>query len=302
MSEKKATYFPVSELLIGLERSEKDKALLEYIAFFCGEIQPKGLALLHVVPADSDPIGVIYPPSTIALDPDFEEQLRTELDQASKPYLGDLDLPVHISIRAGAPLDQLVAEANDRTADLVAVGKRRGTTWHTILVKNMIRQLRTRVMMIPEGAKKKLETIFVPIDFSENSVRALQAALAIRASTGRDLRILAVNIYQRPDLMAFDLSMTADEFRHHVEANHQEGFRNFVSEHFPGREDQIEPLLIQHEDPDIAEVLDDQARENKADLVIMGARGHSKLAVLLLGSTTESFLSLNYLIPTIIVK
>jgi nucleotide-binding universal stress UspA family protein len=302
MPAKPVSKFPVNELLIGLQRNPKDQALLKYVAFLCGEIHPDRVAMLHVIPADSNPIGVLYPPATIALDPEYEEKLIAELESSAAPHFSGLNIPKSYLVKGGAPLDQLVATANDRGANLVVVGKRRGTSWHTILVKNMIRQLTARIMMVPETAEAKLNTIFVPIDFSQNSIRALRNALAIREESGRDIRILAVNVYQRPDLMAFNLSMTAAEFKRQVEANHREGFANFVAENFPGKEDQIEPLLIQNEDPDIAYILHEKATEEKADLIMIGARGHSKLAVLLLGSTAESLLNINASIPTMIVK
>jgi nucleotide-binding universal stress UspA family protein len=44
------------------------------------------------------------------------------------------------------------------------------------------------------------------------------------------------------------------------------------------------------------------AEKNKYDLIIMGSKGHSKLALLLMGSMTEKVVSQTESVPVLIVK
>ena len=46
----------------------------------------------------------------------------------------------------------------------------------------------------------------------------------------------------------------------------------------------------------------DYAYDKKADLIVMGAKGHSQVELLLMGSVTEKVLAVNESIPTLVVK
>ena len=54
--------------------------------------------------------------------------------------------------------------------------------------------------------------------------------------------------------------------------------------------------------PWIPHYIKEYAEENEVDFIVMGAKGHSKVELLLLGSVTEKLLSINNSIPTLIVK
>ena len=62
---------------------------------------------------------------------------------------------------------------------------------------------------------------------------------------------------------------------------------------FPGR-----LTVIPRPHPDTFDWL----RAQGVDLVVMGAKGHSKVELLLLGSVTEHFLGINSRVPTLVVK
>ena len=291
----------IKDAVIGLELSDTDAALLNYYRFFSRLLDVKNTTILHVAPALFEPIGAMFPPPSIPVDEAFEKEVRECIDKmlGGEP-IGSGELQV--AVRNGAALDELVGLSKEMEADLAVIGKRKNTEWHAILAKNLVRQLKAKVLLVPEGAKPLLRTILVPVDFSEYSVRALEMALSIRERSDLEVAIKAINIYQRPNIPSYQVDKTPAQFEKMVQENHLEGFESFIKEHFPERGEFIEPVLIQNKDYNIAESLLSHADEMEADLIIMGAKGHSRLSVFLLGSTTESVLDKNYSIPVLVVK
>ena len=46
----------------------------------------------------------------------------------------------------------------------------------------------------------------------------------------------------------------------------------------------------------------DFAKQHNVDLIVTGAKGHSQVELLLLGSVTEKLLAINDSLPTLVVK
>jgi nucleotide-binding universal stress UspA family protein len=70
----------------------------------------------------------------------------------------------------------------------------------------------------------------------------------------------------------------------------------------PEYRDNLDIKLMMQKEPGVAQYILDAVDEANSDLVVMGAKGHSKVELLLLGSVTEKLLALNEHIPTLIVK
>ena len=87
-----------------------------------------------------------------------------------------------------------------------------------------------------------------------------------------------------------------------VEEDRMAAFDAFIATHLSEGEDNIEQQLVEKDRPGIAHYVMDYAKEQDVDFIVMGARGHSKVELLLLGSVTESVLAGNKHIPTLVVK
>lgn len=293
------------DVLVGLELNEPDKALLRYLTYLQKFAELEKVTFLHVVPENrltfsSAKIKTARPlAEDEARRKELEDQLRMFVAKESATLK---ELSTDVLVREGKPLQQLAKIANERKSDLVVIGSRANVDTHTIRAKNLIREVKGDVLVVPQTALSTISKIMVPIDFSDNSVRALQQALSLQNGSPTPVTIQAVNFYQRPDLMGFNVAMTSDQFDENVHELHEEGYESFVAEKLPGLGHNIEPVLIQEDSPAVAEQIMDYATEQGADLIIMGVRGHSKLALLILGSTTERLLDKNDRLPILLVK
>lgn len=59
---------------------------------------------------------------------------------------------------------------------------------------------------------------------------------------------------------------------------------------------------MKKEKPGISKYILEFGRKEKVDFIIMGAKGHSKVENLLMGSVTEKLLTINDSIPTLVIK
>lgn len=157
-------------------------------------------------------------------------------------------------------------------------------------------------MIIPESSDEYIGHILVPIDFSENSGKALQSAIGIKKQLGEELEITALYVYTMPDLSAYKIDRPYTEYQNMILSNLKEGFNAFLTKYIPEEKDWVKTELVYKDMPGIAGYIMEYAEEEEADFVIIGAKGHSKVDLLLLGSVTEKFLHINRTIPTLVIK
>jgi nucleotide-binding universal stress UspA family protein len=126
--------------------------------------------------------------------------------------------------------------------------------------------------------------VLIGIDFSETSEAALQWGLAIARAHGAEVAL--VHALRLPSLVTPYVPMPPDL---DVELERKALERLAEIERRAGGDGTRVSSAIRHDEP--AAALRDAALEGKADLVVIGTRGHSRLEHLLLGSVAERVIS-----------
>ena len=296
--------FQVKQAMVALELGKEDNALLNYLDFFSSLIPIQQTHFLHVLPS-FDALNNIMREEGRALISNFEinEEVLDQMKEEVRALIEKKEIGEYtLDVREGNPLEELLEDAKDVVPDLVLIGQQSNVGEHGILAKNLARRTRSNALVVPEKAKKEIKNILVPVDFSSYSAKALQAAAALRAQIGEEVKITCVHIYKMPDLSIYRVQKTFQQFQKMVEGDRMEAFNAFIRKNAPEYADEINLHLIHQEEPGIAHYLLKYAREINTGLVIMGAKGYSKVELLLLGSVTEKLLTLNDKFPTLIVK
>ena len=133
-----------------------------------------------------------------------------------------------------------------------------------------------------------IERILCPVDFSPDSRRALDYALALSERFGAKVTVLhvvantpLVDVIPSLGVGGIQPMMLSDTDRQAVLA-HLETFVPAAAR---------DAMTLQVEDaPDVRAEIIEQAKEAKADLIVLGSHGRSGFEHLLLGSTTERVL------------
>jgi nucleotide-binding universal stress UspA family protein len=301
--QNKISPFTITQALVGLESAVSDNSLLQYFDFFTKKISTTSAFFIHVERELNQFPELYYgglPDSEVKF---LEEETTKEFENRIEEYFkGDENLYTGTSFRIGNPLKVLLATAEEMQADLVVIGQKKGAKNHGILAKKLARKAKGNALVIPENSKTKMKIILVPIDFSENSARALQTAVGIKKRLGDSVRLIALNVFQLPNMSRYKISKSPSQFKSYVQENVKEAFENFLEKYIPADKGEVEAQLLFKDSPKMAGHIYSFAADHQVDFMIIGATGHTRLERLLMGSVTEKMLNLNQSFPTLVVK
>ena len=177
---------------------------------------------------------------------------------------------------SGDPLDEILRAAADQRSDLILLGQEPGDRRRS-LARRLAMKAPCSVWLIPEKPPATLRNILAPIDFSRRAADTLEVATAIAAAAGAEA-CLAPYVYFNQAAVSFDALddiLAVDQYR---------AFGIFVA---PINLHGVfaKPLFI--EAANVAQAILRTAAANDCDLIVMGTRGRSTSAAVLLGSETE---------------
>src|SRR5690606_23842167 len=139
------------------------------------------------------------------------------------------------------------------------------------------------------------EHVMVPVDFSSYSILSLEFAQAITNDPGK---IKCYHIYEVPA----GYTKTGKSFKEFSEImlqNAQKDYQAFIEKHgLP----EYDCSFIQKNDRNRAKILMKSAKNEGVDFIIIGSRGRTNSASLLIGSVAEKLIHLNNKIPMLVLK
>jgi nucleotide-binding universal stress UspA family protein len=304
MVNDKVLQFPVHQILVALGLEKEDKYLLDYLHFLTLQLPFENAHFLHVLPS-LEAFNTILKEqnnnliSNLEINEEVLLQMREEIQQSlDKNNIENCE----IDIREGNPLEEILKDAREVNPNILVAGQKADGNNQNILARNLVRKSGSDVLVVPKNARHRLKKLLVPIDFSAYSLNALKSALAIREQLKGEVQITCVHLYKMPDLSIYRIQKTYQQLQKMVQADHLEAMQAFIAEHAGKDAEHIELKVIVQEEPGIAHYLVDTAHELQADMMVMGAKGYSKVELLLIGSVTEKVLSLNDQIPTLVVR
>lgn len=291
------------QALVGLSLDDTDATLLKYFGFFTGKVPVKAARFVHVIPFvqifemknEEDRIALEnYEPGE-ALVQNIASKIANEIE----PH----HVEVKIDVEEGNPLDELLGKAEGIHADLIVIGKDTGSESHGILAKNFVRKVDGHALVVPNYSPTLLDNILVPFDFSNNSIQALRMAVGLAKNMQKPPSITALNVYELPSIQAYLFRRSVEEMRALLINDRKEAFKNFLDNFIPKADQKfIKTDIIEQTHPGVGNFIMDYAHETNQHLIVMGARGHSKIGLLLMGSVTEKVLSTTNNVPVLIVK
>jgi nucleotide-binding universal stress UspA family protein len=293
----------IHQALIGLALDNCDDAILQYFGFLTGVVPTENACFTHVIPgielfdeAKEEPgISLNYEVDQEIID-GVTTKIATLISQKNK-------VKVDIDVRDGNPLDELLQKAGLIESDLVVIGKTTHRDYHGILAKNFARKVECNALLVPDKANLTLKKILVPVDFSPASIKALRTAVALQKRLGSTAKVVALNVFELPPFQAYLIRRTPDELREVIMEDRQAAFKSFLKTYVPESDRKnIQTVIIEQKHPGVGNYILEYAENNKVDMIVMGAKGHSKMGLLLLGSVTEKVMTLVEKHPVLVVK
>jgi nucleotide-binding universal stress UspA family protein len=304
MPDKTISPFRVKQAVIALKLGDTDDRLLSYLNFMTRQVPFETAHFIHVLPT-FDLFNSIFKREGKSMVSNFElneatiNEMKASLqEELSKQRIDN----IVFDVREGNPLEELVKEVEETEADLVIIGQSSAIGEHGILARNLARKMNCNAFIVPEGSTNKLRKILVPIDFSPHSIQAFKRAVGISKQLDAPAEIVCLNIYETPRMAETYIGKTREELQDIVEKDRMESFKLFLENYGADQAANVKTELIENKLGDIGTYIMDFAQDNEADMIVIGAKGHSRVERLLLGSVTERLLSENETIPTLVVK
>jgi len=196
---------------------------------------------------------------------------------------------VDVLVDVGSPIDCILRRVRENAVDLLVLGVS-GDSMIPMgagtLATKCLRKSPAKVMLVHEGHTETFARIIAAVDFSEGSRDAIRQALHVARQDNAQVHFVHVfsGSWGRSGLIpdAWEVSEeTAAQYRQAIEGR----LREFVGD-VSGCQARFVVVEAGSHGHGIAEY----ARRFRADLVVLGSKGRSNLAYVLLGSTVERLL------------
>ena len=291
------TKFPPTAILCPIDFSEPSRRAFDQARRLADRHDAR-LTVLHVLPLEAmvpftDEVPAAWSSGVTAAE-------RARVTSQVARFLGTAATAVHtlaVVVRKGLVVPEILDEAHG--ADLLVVGAHGRSGFDRLVLgsvtEKLLRKATCPVLTIPAhapsgAAEPRVTHVLCPVDFSDCSLRALDYAMATAQDGEARLTVLHVLSHDPDDAPAdiretllTDARLTLDDFRERLETL----VRARLEAAVPGTVRaycQVETVLAggkAHQE--ILRV----ARDQGADLIVMGVHGHSATELVFLGSVTQ---------------
>jgi len=285
-----------NNIMVGLDLSTFDKGIINYTRYFNIIARPEKINFVHIQKDLNIPEEIIeqYPALNENIENTFIQEMVNETE-GSNIVGAELQYYIH----KGDPFDILFKQANKKSIDLVIVGKKtKQQDVGGVLPQKIARKLNTNVLLIPEGIKPQLKKILVEVDFSDYSKLALEKAIELASNNNAE--ILCQHVYEVP-IGYSKIGKSFEEFADLMKKNAEKRYKKFISE-IDTKDIKVQPVFTLNNHDRICQKIKEFAEKENIDLLVIGARGRTNAASLLLGSVAENIVSAINKTPLLLVK
>lgn len=287
--------YKLERLLVALDLTEMDDALIQYTSIMAEHFQTQKVYFFHVVNSFELPEEVreSYPDLKAPTDESIQNAIE---DKIEKQWKSDYSCEKVVELKEGNPTDQLLKWIDIKNVDMLVMGRKRNLRGSGVLPQKVTKVAHSSILLVPEAVSHQLKTVVVPVDFSKHSKLAMEEAISLTKKTGAEL--LMLNTYKVPSGY-HTTGKSKEEFAEIMKGHAEKDFEKFLNKNNLGKDFHCDFI---HDDDSPADTIFNYARSKNADMIIMGSKGRTGLASILLGSVTEKVINYDADIPLMVVK
>lgn len=285
--------------MVGLDFSEMDRKVLEYTKMVSEFFKPEAIYFVHAE-EDLDLDAELLADLNLNTNTPADEQLDQKLEALVGEYFQTSpSTEIHCQVVEGAPFKEMLHWSHIKQVDLLIVGKKNRENGKGVLPQKLTRKIDASVLFVPEDyAVKAVEGVLVPIDFSKNSKSALETVDALFAKQGK-VKVTCGNCFSLP-MGWHKTGKSSEEFMAIMKSHAEKKYEKFKSS--LNLSNDCDVIYSHDPNQEPSDEINEMAHRVNADLIVIGARGKTDVATVILGSTTEKLLAEDKDIPMLVVK
>ena len=249
------------------------------------------LTLMHVIEIPPLPIdGLAAEAASFAPLPE-RGKVADDVRDFARPAIGSAEVPLDVLVTFGSPAMAIQVHAERMHADLVVVGTHGRSGFQRFLLgsvtERLLRALAVPLLIVPPPVKKPetviYESILCPVDFSDESMRALDYAFSLAQESGARVILLHVleGFLDEVDPQQIRNVSVLEYFRN-AEQDASERMRAAIPDEARVWAHPVERIARGRAYRQIVTTADHE----RVGLIVMGVRGKRALNRFLFGSTT----------------
>lgn len=281
------------KLMVALDLTEMDPILLEYVSFLCKVWNIEHLYFTHNIKQYK--LYDLY-------DEFLEEGITVEdivdrgLQRTIEKYY-TADVPHTVLITSDDYTESIISHlAKEYKIDIMVLGNKDELQGTGALNQKLARMLEANVLLVPEEAKREMQNVLVPTDFSSSSARCFEVAKSLVERSGGVIE--GLHVYNIPSFFFpyINTEKAIDKTKIHLKEKVVQFRKKYkLSEQIPFR-------YTYREDLSVVEAIENHAEKNDSDIIVVSARGGSKITNLFVGSITNDLLIRNRRMPLLVVR
>jgi nucleotide-binding universal stress UspA family protein len=288
--------YKIERLLVALDLTEMDDVLIHYTSYLAEFLKSEKIYFIHVSKNLELPeeLRKNYPDLMAPNDESIADSIHKKIEEGWK---SSYECEKVVEIKEGDPSEQILKWVNIKDVDMMVMGRKRQLKGGGIVPQKIAKVTQTSLMMVPEDFKFKLDKVVVSVDFSKHAKLAVEEALAL--SENKNIKTTLVNVFRVP--VGYNKTgKTYDEFATIMKGHAKTDFKEFIKRNnFP---EDLDCQYVLDDDDSPADKIFEFADEQEADMIVMGSKGRTGLASILLGSVAEKVVKFDSKIPLMIVK
>lgn len=289
--------YPLKQIIVCLDLSPIDRTLMEYTAHLTKVLPGAKVYFIHVsrkleIPEE---IKKSFPDITGPADEVLKKGI---MESVEEHFVVHCDTPYEVEVKDGNSTEQIIKWSQVKEADLIVMGLKKTLKGSGTNASKITSVCLASVLFVPENISFKLERVIVPSDFSDSSALALEQALLFKKSTHAE--ILLQSVYKVPTGYHYT-GKSYSEFALIMRRNTEKEMNTFLKK-LKVHEGEIKKVLNLDEDDKPTDMILQEAGVFQVDMIILGSKGRTMSASLLMGSVAVSLINKNKDIPYMIVK
>ncbi len=292
--------YPLKRILVALDNSDADDALIEYASFAAQASDAEVVYFVNIIKDTKIPEGVLaeFPDLLNNAIKDRVKGMREKFEHHFDLSLGS---DIKFVVKEGQPAKQILKLAEKYNIDAILVARKRESSSSNVVVQRLARRAKCSLLIVPNIKYSSMKKLMVATDLSDNSLIVLEEAIAIAEQYRENAEIICHHVFSVPSGYHYT-GKSYHEFAEVMRKNAQIEFARFIKR-VDTKGISIRPLFTLDENDNPVDDIYKAAIAEEVDCVLVGGKGKSAAtSFFTIGNTTEKLVSSVSEVPLLLVR